>query len=210
MPVFAAQCGNPHGLLGRLVGFFLARSNADFNHWIARELQNEWHEQPARIVELGPGPGIGLEQMLRLFPHAKVWGVDLSPEMLAQSRRRNPREVEAGRLTLLNGGVASLAELGPLDLVLAVHVIYFWHRPEPELSQIHASLRSGGLLALGFQLRQHMPRMVQKNFPREGHILYDSEDDVTRLLREAGFATVRYLVKGALESPEGRLALAVA
>jgi SAM-dependent methyltransferase len=210
MSIMAAQAGNPHGMLGRLFGRFLAHANADFNLWIAGELRNEWHGPSARIVELGPGPGIGLEQLLRLFPDARVWGLDLSPEMLAQSRRRNRQEIEAGRLTLLNGNVASLADLGPIDIVLAVHVIYFWHQPEAELSRIHASLRSGGLLALGFQLRPHMPKMVQKNFPREGHILYESEDDVTRLLRGAGFATVRYLVKGPPESPEGRIALAVA
>ena len=210
MSMMAAQAGNPHGLLGRLFGRLLARFNADFNQWIVREVRNAWREPSPRIVELGPGPGIGLEQLLRLFPDAKVWGVDLSPIMLAQSRKRNLTAVEAGRLTLLAGSVTSLAELGPIDIVLAVHVIYFWHRPETELSRIHASLRPGGMLALGFQLRQHMPKMAQKNFPREGHILYGSEGDLTKLLQQAGFASIRYLVKGSPESPDGRLALAVA
>ena len=113
-------------------------------------------------------------------------------------------------MTLLAGSVTSLAELGPIDIVLAVHVIYFWHRPETELSRIHAGLRPGGMLALGFQLRQHMPPMAQNNFPREGHILYGSEGDLTKLLQQAGFANIRYLVKGSPESPDGRLALAVA
>ena len=38
-------------------------------------------------------------------------------------------------------------------------------------------------------------------------MLYDSEDDVTSLLRDAGFTSVKTLTMGAAEAPQGRLAL---
>lgn len=96
-----------------------------------------------RIAELGPGPGIGLQEAIRTFPDAWVWGVDLSREMLGQSRRRNRAYIASERLTLLHGDTASLADLPPLDLVLAVHVLYFWHQPEVELARIRDALRPG-------------------------------------------------------------------
>jgi hypothetical protein len=52
--------------------------------------------------------------------------------------------------------------------------------------------------------------MAQKNFPRLGHLLYESEADVDRLFRAAGFTAVSNLIKGEPDAPEGRLALGTA
>jgi ubiquinone/menaquinone biosynthesis C-methylase UbiE len=208
MSIVGRQFGRPRGLLGQIVGRVMARSNADFNKWIVHEISELGTNDMGRIVELGPGPGIGLQETLRAFPEAHVWGVDLSPEMLSQCRKRNLDQVNSGRLTLVGGDVASLQEFGPIDLVLAAHVLYFWHQPATELAQIHRVLRPGGLLALGYQLKRNMPQISQKNFPKEGHLLYSNDDELSVLLRAAGFTDVRFVVKGKSEAPEGRLALA--
>jgi SAM-dependent methyltransferase len=208
MSIVGRQFGRPRGLLGRIVGRVMARSNADFNKWFVHEISGLGMNDVRRIVELGPGPGIGLQETLRAFPEARVWGVDLSPEMLSQCRKRNLDQISSGRLVLLEGDAASLQELAPVDLVLAAHVLYFWHRPDTELAQLYRVLRPGGLLALGYQLRSNMPPMAQRNFPKEGHLLYDSDDELSILLAGAGFTNVRFVVKGGSEAPEGRLALA--
>jgi trans-aconitate methyltransferase len=210
MSTLASHFGRPRGLLGRLVGRMMARFNGDFNRWVVEELGKECKDQPARIVELGPGPGVGLEAALRVFPQARVWGVDPSREMLSQSRKRNLGDAESGRLTLLEGSVESLADLVPIDIVMANHVIYFWHQLPAELAQLHGFLRPGGLLALGYQLRNNMPKAAQTNFPKLGHVLYDSDDALIRSLREAGFTSVSVLTKGSVDAPEGRLSIATA
>ena len=111
---------------------------------------------------------------------------------------------------LLPGGVSRLLEVAPVDIVMANHVLYFWHHPAVELTQIHRGLRTGGVLALGYQLRQNMPPIAQKRFPTEGHLLYDSIDEVESLLRAAGFPVIDHLAKGPTDAPHGRLILAVA
>lgn len=57
---------------------------------------------------------------------------------------------------------------------------------------------------LGYQLKQNMPPMAQKRFPRQGHLLYGSDDEVAALLRSSGFVNVSHKVKGSVEAPEGR------
>lgn len=208
--MIASHFGRPRGPIGRLVGRLMAHSNGDFNRWVVDELEKQYRDQPARIVELGPGPGVGLEAALRTYPRARIWGVDPSREMLSQSRKRNLSNAKSGRLSLLEGDVASLASLAPIDIVMATHVLYFWHQPSAVFAQLHGFLRPGGLLALGFQLRQNMPKPSQTNFPKLGHLLYDSDDAVTRLLKEAGFRSVNVLIKGSPAAPDGRLALATA
>jgi trans-aconitate methyltransferase len=208
MGMVARQFGHPRGVLGRIVGRGMVRSNGDFSRWTIGELRRHLTWVPTRIVELGPGPGVGLEELLGAFPDAKVWGVDPSREMLGLSRQRNAAAAEGGRLALLEGGVASLVEVAPVDIVAANHVLYFWQEPEAELRRIRGSIRSGGLLAIGYQLRQNMPAIAQKQFPRQGYRLYGTNEEVNALLRSAGFAEVVQSVKGSPEQPEGWLAMA--
>jgi len=208
--MIARQLGRPRGLVGRLVGRLLARSNRDFGRWVVAQLGIELPDLEGTVVEVGQGPGVALAAALVQFPRASFIGVDLSPEMVGQARRRNRAAIKAGRLTVLEGSVESLATMAPFDLVYANHVLYFWRHPDVELARLHGFIRPGGRLALGYQLGPDMPAMAQKHFPEQGHLLYRSLDDVERLLRAAGFSAVKHLTKGPADAPHGRLTIATA
>jgi trans-aconitate methyltransferase len=206
----AQQFGHPRGLLGAVVGRGMARGNAELSRWVVRQAKDHDDGVVRRAAELGPGPGVGLEALLAQFPDAQVWGIDLSSVMLSQSRKRNRSAVMTGRLTLIEGDTSALNANAPTDLVMANHVVYFWQDPVAELARIHGVLRPGGLLALGYQLKQNMPAMAQKRFPPAGHRLYEADDDLTQLATDAGFGSVTHAVKGPAAAPEGRVMLAIA
>src|SRR6266545_4095218 len=190
MSVLARQFGYPRGLVGRLV----ARGNRDFNTWVVQSLRKRRDlDGVTRVVELGPGPGVGLACLLDAFPRAQVWGVDQSSAMLGQARRHNTSAVQG---------------FAPLDLIVAVHVLYFWPDPVREITLLRAALAPTGTLALGYQLRPYMPRMAQQQFPRAGHRVYEADDEVRYVFTEAGFTDVEIVVKGPADAPHGRLALA--
>jgi predicted TPR repeat methyltransferase len=86
-----------------------------------------------------------------------------------------------------------LSELAPVDLVVAVHVLYFWHQPGAELARVRAALGRDGKFAIGYRLRKDMPGVSQRQFPAEGHRLYDSDEEVVTLLREAGFEDIQHV-----------------
>lgn len=46
------------------------------------------HCQPQDLLEVGCGTGKNLLHLGRLFPEAQLWGLDLSPHMLAQARQK--------------------------------------------------------------------------------------------------------------------------
>jgi trans-aconitate methyltransferase len=188
----------------------MARGNAALSRWVVQQAAAHHGDVVRHVAELGPGPGVGLEALLAQFPDARVWGVDLSSVMLSQSRKRNQAAVTEGRLTLVEGGVSALSASEPADLVVANHVLYFWQDPAAEMAQIRGFLRPGGLLALGYQLKDNMPAMAQRKFPRAGHLLYESDDDVTSLALTAGFSSATAIVKGPAQAPEGRVMLATA
>lgn len=206
----AHQFGHPRGLLGAVVGRAMASGNAELSRWAVQQAENHHDGVVRRVAELGPGPGVGLQALLAQFAEAQVWGVDLSPVMLAQSRKRNGSAVATGRLTLLEGGTAQLRASEPADLVMANHVAYFWADPVAEMATIRGCLRAGGLLVLGYQLEQDMPAMAQKRFPPAGHRLYETVEELARMVTAAGFSSLSHAVKGPEQSPDGRVLLAVA
>jgi SAM-dependent methyltransferase len=91
-------------------------------------------------------PALG-SALLAAFPDAAVFGLDRSAAMVAQANRA---AIDAGRLQLQRGDIADSASLAPLDLIVAVHVIYFWPDPVTPLSALRAALGPRGMLALGY------------------------------------------------------------
>ena len=207
MGLVADQFGLPSGPLGMLVGRFMARSNGDFNRWAARETAARV-PAAATVVDLGCGPGVGLAALLTSFPTARIVGVDPSATMCRQARRRNRQAVGQGRLTVVHGDARAVAGALPVDVVMAIHVLYFLHAPDRDLPPVTGVLRAGGTLALGYQLRGNMPAVSQRDFAAAGHRLYDSDEDVSAVLAAAGLTTDEVRVFGDSAHPGGRLLLA--
>jgi SAM-dependent methyltransferase len=205
----ARQFAGPSGPAGHLVTWLLARGNASFNRWLVREVAAAV-PAPATVIELGCGPGIALAELLRAYPAARVIGADPSAVAATSARRRNARALAEGRLTLVTGDTGQAAGYAPAGLVLACHVLYFWPDPVGELRRIREMLAPAGRIALGYQLRQNMPPLAQRTFPRQGFTLYDCDDQVAAVLEQAGFTRPEIRVFGPPDRPMGRLALGAA
>ena len=107
----------------------------------------------------------------------------------------------------MTGDTRGAAGYAPAGLVLACHVLYFWPDPVAELKRIREVLAPAGHIALGYQLRQNMPPLAQRTFPRQGFILYDCDDQVAAVLEQAGFTRPEVRIFGTPDRPMGRLAL---
>ncbi len=75
---------------------------------ILREIRSRIPEA-REIVEIGCGTGRNLERLARMFPEARITGIDLSPEMLAIASRRTVRFGK--RVTLCRN-----IQRGPLEM----------------------------------------------------------------------------------------------
>lgn len=209
MSVIAEQFGGPSGALGRVVARLLARGNGAFNRWLVGELAGAV-PAPDLVIEVGSGPGVALQELSRVYPAARIIGVDPSEVVQRSARRRNAAAIRDGRLTLIHGDIGAAAAYRPADLVLAVHVLYFWSDAVAELRRIRGVLAPGGSVALGYQLRADMPRPSQRHFPKAGYTLFGSDDQVIARLRDAGFTDCQVKVFGSIDRPDGRVVVAAA
>ena len=99
-------------------------------------------EAPARVVDMGCGPGNSTELLVRRFPDAEVIGLDTSPNMLSEARKRLPgaRFAEADATTWVPDGGAQL---------VFANAIYQWVPDHlAQLPRVVAALPEGGVLAV--------------------------------------------------------------
>src|SRR5262245_53386487 len=116
-----AQFQRPTGTAGHLVGWIMGRrsSNVQRNRWAVELLDVQPKE---RVIELGCGPGVAVAALATKATGGIVVGVDQSPVMIRQARRRNAAAVRAGRVRLYHTSVENLSNVdGVFDAALAVN-----------------------------------------------------------------------------------------
>jgi len=98
---------------------------------------------PARVIDIGCGPGNSTECLARRWPGAEIVGLDSSKAMLEAAARRlpGPRWVE-------RDAAGDLSGLGPFDLVFSNAALQWMPAHERVLPAWFALLRPGGVLAV--------------------------------------------------------------
>ncbi|XP_059828804.1 arsenite methyltransferase-like isoform X1 [Hypanus sabinus] len=119
--------GNPrHGLWGWILKMFFERNNR-FLEAGAVKLCNI---QPGNVVlELGFGPGLGLQEAARRLTHppGKLYGLDISEYMHDVASERMRAEIQTGKVKLFVGSVEQIPlEDGVVDRVYHCNCYYFW------------------------------------------------------------------------------------
>lgn len=124
-------------------------------------------DEPARIVDVGSGPGVAACALAETFGEAEVVAADRAPELLALAERRAARL--GVRISTLRADLPeAFGELGAADLIWTSGVMHHIGDQQDALNRLGAQLRPGGVLAVvegGLQMR-FLPRDI--GFGRPG------------------------------------------
>jgi cyclopropane fatty-acyl-phospholipid synthase-like methyltransferase len=148
-----AQFERPHGLFGRLAGRIMAgrRSNIERSHWTVELLQLE---PGHRVLEIGSGPGLALQAIAARLDGGRVTGLDQSPLMIAQARRRLQAEIAAGKVELTLASLTDLDVQGErFDRILSINVVQFLPDLDATFARLRRHLMPDGRCATTFQPR---------------------------------------------------------
>jgi arsenite methyltransferase len=154
----ASQLGRPTGLRGRVIGNMLNRSNRGE---IAMAIAALDIPAGAVAADLGFGGGVGLELLLaQVGDTGQVYGVDLSPTMVARASRRFRREVASGRLHLSSGSITQLPlETESIEAAITINTIYFIAELDRAFSELARVLVRSGRIVVGIGDPEAMSRM---------------------------------------------------
>lgn len=167
---------HPTGFLGRLGGIAMARTGRRMNQRAVQLLD----VQPSdSVLEIGFGPGVGIQLLAKSVSSGRVAGIDLSEVMVEQAKARNAAGIRTGRVELRRGSAESLPfEDAIFDKVMAVNSMHLWPDAVAGLQETRRVLRPGGRIVLGFHL-------FKRSWTEE------LRERVTELLPEAEFTDVR-------------------
>jgi SAM-dependent methyltransferase len=143
---FWKQFGKPSGLFGRYIGNGMARGNEYDASWTVSLLDIQ---PESRVLEIGFGPGVSTQLASEKASKGFVAGIDHSETMVQAARKRNSQAIQAGRMELKQGDVASLPYPdGSFDKAFSLHSIYFWDNPVDCIRELRRVLKPQGWLAI--------------------------------------------------------------
>jgi ubiquinone/menaquinone biosynthesis C-methylase UbiE len=166
--------GRPKGILGRLGGVIMARTNQPCAAWDIDLLGIQPHDS---VLEVGFGPGVGIELLARSVSEGYIAGVDPSDEMVDQARARNVKAIESGRVDLRYGSVERLPfEDHTFTKALAMNSMQVWPDAMAGLRDMRRVMTPGGSIALGFtpysgQSKNGLPEMLTAAGFTEVHVV---------------------------------------
>ena len=145
---------------------------------------------PATVVDLGCGDGSATATLARRWPHARVTGVDSSPEML----RAAAEHALPGRLGFQQADVRDWQPPGPVD-VLVSNATLHWVPEHPRLlARWAAAVPAGGWLAVqvpgNFAAPTHALLAGLCRSPRWADRLADAAPDPDTVLPPVGYLDV--------------------
>ncbi len=111
-------------------------------------------ETGSRVLEMGCGTGRNLIALARLHPEARLFGIDISAEMLASARAQIEKRLLAGRIVVRHSPAEAVDHARTFGLTVPFDVVFFsysltmmptWREA---LAAGLANLRTGGTLAI--------------------------------------------------------------
>jgi len=188
--VLSRQARKPSGVIGRyLMTKIFNTGNADLNDFVNETLKIE---KADHILEIGFGPGKLINAMAKVAIEGCVQGVDFSKAMLGEATRKNRQLIAEGKVRLHEGDCSDLPfDDASFDKLCTVNTLYFWKDPESYFSEMYRVVKAGGMTVVGFRDKEQMSKL---DLDQNVFSTY-TQDEVVRLLSDAGFSEARIVEK---------------
>jgi ubiquinone/menaquinone biosynthesis C-methylase UbiE len=149
----------------------MAHTNAECGAWVIDLLEVDPRDS---LLEVGFGPGVTIERLSNLVV-GHIAGIDPSPEMIAQTRRRKLGAIRSGRIELRQGTVDRLPfDDDVFDKALAINSMQVSPDAVAGLREMRRVMKSTARIALGFtpysgQTKQGITEMLKASGFTEAH-----------------------------------------
>lgn len=183
---YLKNCKKPEGAFGRMVLGVMNRRHAPLSNWALDSVP--WSDH-SRILDVGCGGGANIARMFDRYPHARIDGIDYSPDSVRVSKKIHAAR-PAGSCEIRQGDVMHLPYPdAAYDVVTAFETVYFWPDVVGGFQQIFRVLRPGGKLLVVCELDDS--QAGGKWAARcDGMTVYTGEQ-LKDMLEQAGFQVTR-------------------
>lgn len=143
------------------------------------------------ILEIGPGPGFAINQLLRSIPRCHVTALDYSAEVIEHCRKRFSAAVEEEKLSL-QVGTLETSHFGQhrFDRIFSAHVVYFIPDIASWFKGLNKLMMPSGRLVVHFDAPESFKGAVSPEI-----FTLRSAADLEVAAQDAGFNQVEIVTK---------------
>jgi cyclopropane fatty-acyl-phospholipid synthase-like methyltransferase len=184
------QFRKPAGLLGKIVSNMMIVGNRYAYETMIEDLSIQTHD---KILEIGYGPGAGIDLISKRFEKCDISGIDFSELMYRKAAKRNKQVIEKKRVHLLLGDfVETEINTGLFDKIFCINVVYFWENLQKPFSKVRSLLKDDGLFCFYMAKNDDLNKV---KLTRSDIFNKYSIEHVSEALKSAGFREVNYFFK---------------
>jgi SAM-dependent methyltransferase len=164
-------------------------SHARVSDWGLAHLQIANH---FAMIDLGCGGGATVRKLAAMAAQGMAYGIDISEESVAISRRTNQDSISAGRAAILSASVSALPfSDDSFDLATAVDSHYYWPDLIADLHEVLRVLKPGGQLAvIGETYQGSRFEKRDRLFVKSLNLAFCTPDELSRIMSLAGFSEI--------------------
>lgn len=143
------------------------------------------------VLDVGCGTGEVLKSISEEYPDVRLYGIDISEEMLKQAKAK------LNRKAVLSAGDADHIPFtnNEFDLIVCTDSFHHYPNPQQAVDEFYRMLKTGKFLALcdfwkPFPIRQMMNIFLP--YSNEGDVKVYSKQEIIRFLQKSGFKNIDY------------------
>lgn len=183
----ASQFKKPTGVLGIWASNLMIKGNDKNYDRLIKDLDLQPHNQ---LLEVGYGPGRGIQMIAQMCPTCTIHGIDFSPLMYKRASKYNKAYIEKGNVLLQYGDFLKISvDDDDYDKVFCLNVVYFWNDLSAPFRKVYSILKKGGSFHI---YMADKATLEEKRAPDSVFNKY-SVEDVVEALKAAGFIEIDHV-----------------
>ena len=187
----AGQFKKPTGWFGNYSSRIMIRGNHDKYNTLIKDMDIQ---PDNKILEIGYGPGIGIQMIWHLCTSCIIHGIDFSRLMFKKASKYNKLAIGQSKVHLQFGDyLETNFTQNQYDKIFCLNVIYFWDELSKPLQKTHSLLKTDG----GFYIYMASAHFLNEKKAPDNVFNKYSIEQVVAALNSAGFSRVEhYFNKG--------------
>lgn len=184
------QFKKPTGFLGRLVSSLMIKGNRSYYETVLKDLKIHSND---KILEIGYGPGIGINLISKRFETCDIYGIDFSELMYTRATNRNKQFIDNNRVYLLFGDfVETDISTSDFDKIFCINVVYFRDNLQKPFERVKSLLKDDGIFCFYMAKKEDLTKL---KFTKNDIFNKYSIDQISEALISAGFREFDYYFK---------------
>ncbi|MDR2941344.1 MAG: class I SAM-dependent methyltransferase [Treponema sp.] len=154
--------GNPKGIIGITMTKIMNIMNQ--KHY-STVLDNIKLEPNNVILDIGFGNGYLIYKLFKKNIPVKIYGIEISSDMVNNVSKKNKQKINNGKLKLLMENINDTSfETNTFDKICTINTIYFWNNYEKCFSEIKRILKPNGIFINCFYSKEFLENIIYTKY----------------------------------------------